>query len=127
MNKLFYFLFITAVLVVGACGSDDSCASEDFVGTWAGTQDCDPTLPPTLTLEVTSSGDNQITIIQDGDTFPVNIVGCDIERTEFTIDFFGVMITTIVEGSLDGDTFNYSLVVEAAGVSQECRLSLTRQ
>jgi len=104
---------------------------DTIVGTYSGNSECDagadaPNGPITYTVEFIS-GNSYSATDQDGGELLFTADGCDITIPELEFEFFGIMIATSGDGSLDGNQMNLNINTTVDDVSFTCRATTTKQ
>lgn len=120
-------LLMSMVLFVFSCGDDaGDCVQADWVGTYAGTVDCDgETLDATVT--VTASGDSDILVsYEDADGFETsfNAMTPDGCSTSMSSELQGVTATVNID--LDGDKITIEEEYSTSAASSTCNVEATK-
>lgn len=111
MKNLLFIFAIGLCLFTSSCNKD-TCASEDFVGTYSG-QDCDG---EDFTFDVTANG-STITLTDDGFGLPFILDDC--VATLASVEFFG----TTIDGTMtleDTDLIISLTYTEEDGSAETC-------
>jgi len=126
----YFFISIILIFSLTSCGDDTpDCTPDTIVGTYIGNTECDdtgasavdlPDGPTTYEVELVS-GNNYSVTNQDGDETLITIDGCDISVPELEFEFFGIVIATSGDGSIDGSEMQLTVTTTVDGVSFTCR------
>lgn len=108
-----------------SCGSDD-CTSDDFIGSYTGTIVCSDGQTEDVTAAISEGNDNSIVIVIDGESYDVEIDGCDLIIPETSFEFFGIVTTTSGEGELDGSVLSITQKLSAFGISETCDIVMSK-
>ena len=128
MKRVFFLLAMSAVLSFSVgCNDDDgpSCAQEDFLGTYTGTDECTSAGIPASEIIITAGASSNQLVINGGGTPSdqvATIDGCSFSWGETTL---GTGFTG--NGSIDGNMLTYTIKSEALGSTVfQCTFSGTK-
>lgn len=123
--KILAFL-CTGLFLLTSCGGED-CTTETVLGTYVGTNDCDPDDIKEVTYVVTSSGDNVTITSDEGSTWTAKLEGCSTETYEETVDFLGLMVTTVLDATFTDTDLTIVLDATVDGTNAVCTTVYTKQ
>jgi hypothetical protein len=121
------FLFL-ALLSVAACGDDDDtidCTQSDWIGTYAGSIDCDGT-EEDVTVTITSSGTDNLIVIYNTTALetefdPLPFTSCDLVANSSSGS-----LTLAINATLDGDRLTFNEATTVDGNTSLCSITATR-
>ena len=126
MNLFKLSILLVLIVTFSACGDDDtSCEQADWIGTYAGTVDCDGVVED-VTVTITASGTDAIIIMYATDNSStefeaINLDGCDLDKSESAGGF-----SVSIEASLDGDKLSVKDEISVGGDTATCEVTATR-
>lgn len=124
MNYLSFFLFLFATSLIVSCGSDDGCTTDDWVGTWAGSVNCDDGTSEMVTVVISKIDESTIQLDIDGDTQNIPVSGCNFDFDGILDTFLGSIDITY-KSELNGNQMDFETDIELFGVSLNCAGTLT--
>lgn len=113
-------------LFIVSCGGED-CTTDTVAGTYVGTNDCDPDNVMEVSYTITASGDNVTITGDDGTLWTAALDGCSTETYEESIDFFGLMVTTVFDATFTENDLTIIIDVTADGINSVCTTTYTKQ
>jgi hypothetical protein len=119
--KKFFILFCLAA-AIASCKKEDSCATEDFVGTWKGKEVCTLLGTTDVTIEIVKNGSKLD--VSGGSSF--GIVNSEIDNCSFEGGVSVLGVGEKLTGSLSGSTLSMTYKNGVGVVAENCTYTLTK-
>lgn len=120
MKKIFILFCLAAA--IASCKKEDSCATEDFVGTWKGKEVCSIQGTTDVTIEIVKNGSKLD--VSGGSSFAT--VNSEVDNCSFEGGLTVLGVGEKLTGSLSGTTLSMTYKNGAGIVSETCTYTLTK-
>ncbi len=123
MDKIILSIFLGLLLI--SCGGND-CTSSDFIGSYLGTIFCSDNESEDISVLITEGNNDSIVMDIDGESYDIEVDGCNLIIPESSFEFLGLVTTVSGEGELDGNILSITQNVTAFGITETCNITLVR-
>jgi hypothetical protein len=117
-----FFILCCFAAAIASCKKGDTCAAEDFVGTWKGKEVCALFGTTDVTIEIVKNGSKLD--VTGGSTF--GTVNSELDNCEFEGGVSVLGVGEKLTGSLSGTTLSMTYKSGAGIVAETCTYTLTK-